>query len=59
MSDFIGPLEENFETANARITPGLTIGGMGEVSLPYLKPLGGPNCKKNKKKICLVYPCIL
>jgi hypothetical protein len=34
MSDFIGPLEENFETANARITPGLTIGGMGEVSLP-------------------------
>jgi len=27
-------LEENFETANARITPGVTIGGMGEVSLP-------------------------
>jgi len=27
-------LEENFETANARITPGVTISGMGEVSLP-------------------------
>ena len=31
------PLEENFETANARITPGVTIGGMGEVSLPNAK----------------------
>ena len=30
-------LEENFETANARITPGVTIGGMGEVSLPNAK----------------------
>ena len=27
-------LEENFETANARITPGVTNSGMGEVSLP-------------------------
>ena len=27
-------LEENFETANARITPGVTIGGMGPVSFP-------------------------
>ena len=33
MSEFIGPLEENFETANARISPG-NIGGMGEVSIP-------------------------
>ena len=33
MSELIGPLEENFETANARISPG-NIGGMGEVSLP-------------------------
>ena len=27
-------VDENFETANARITPGVTIGGMGPVSFP-------------------------